>query len=130
LGTALKPAWEPICVARKPLVGTVAANVLAHGTGALNIDGCRVPAESRRPLVVSERRNGNLVYGDGLQGSRSVPGGTDVGRWPANIIHDGSDEVLAAFPDAPGQQADESRTAPSEKTSNVYGRMRREGEPS
>jgi len=44
-GTALKPAWEPVIVARKPLVGTVAANVLAHGTGALNIDGCRVPGE-------------------------------------------------------------------------------------
>ncbi len=65
-GTALKPAHEPICVARKPLAGTVAENVLQHGTGALNIDGCRV-------------------------------GRTD-GRWPANVMHDGSDEVLAGFP--------------------------------
>ncbi|MDU4249038.1 DNA-methyltransferase [Pseudomonas sp.] len=97
-GTALKPALEPITVARKPLIGTVAANVLAHGTGALNIDGCRV-------------------------------GGVD-GRWPANLIHDGSPEVIAAFPDAPGQMADISTTAPSLKTSNVYGRMSREGEAS
>lgn len=50
-GTALKPAWEPICVARKPLIGTVAENVLTHGTGALNIDGCRVHVEpGGRPL--------------------------------------------------------------------------------
>ena len=60
-GTALKPALEPITVARKPLVGTVAENVLAHGTGALNIDGCRVGAETGRPLVVSDRRDGNGV---------------------------------------------------------------------
>lgn len=65
-GTALKPALEPITVARKPFKGTVAANVLEHGTGAINIDGCRV--------------------------------GDDTGRWPANLIHDGSDEVVGLFP--------------------------------
>ena len=72
-GTALKPAHEPLVLARKPLIGTVAANVLAHGTGGLNIDGCRV-----QPSV----------------------------RWPANLIHDGSDEVVSCFPDAKGQQGD------------------------
>lgn len=97
-GTALKPALEPITVARKPLAGTVAANVLAHGTGAINVDGCRVPSEPGRPLVVSDRRDGNNVYRDGLQGSRSVLGGTDAGRWPANLIHDGSAEVSDIFP--------------------------------
>jgi len=69
-GTALKPAWEPAVLARKPLDGTVAANVLAHGCGALNVDGCRV--------------------GDDV---------TTQGRWPANILHDGSDEAEAVFPD-------------------------------
>lgn len=88
-GSALKPAWEPICLARKPLDGTIAENVLAHGVGALNIDGCRVEGEAGRPLVVSDRRSGNVVYGDGLQGSKAVAGGTDLGRWPANILHDG-----------------------------------------
>jgi hypothetical protein len=97
-GTALKPAWESICVARKPLAGTVAANVLAHGTGALNIDGCRIEADAR-PLVVSDRRTGNAVYGDGLQGSQAI-GSTALGRWPANLCHDGSDEVLACFPES------------------------------
>lgn len=80
-GTALKPAFEPIILARKPLQGTVAANVLAHGTGAINVDACRVAAD---------------IYGAGLEGSRAI-GTTDAGRWPANVIHDGSDEVLAAF---------------------------------
>ena len=53
-----------------------------------------------------------------------------MGRWPANILHDGSDEVLAVFPESAGQLADESRSAPSEKTSGIYGRMRRTGEQS
>lgn len=73
-GTALKPAWEPVIVARKPLVGTVAANVTRYGTGAINIDGCRV-------------------------------GDTAAGRWPANVMHDGSDEVVAGFPTTGPAQA-------------------------
>lgn len=97
-GTALKPAWEPIVMARKPLIGTVEDNWLVHGTSGLNVDGARV--------------------------------GGNGGRWPANLVHDGSDEVLAAFPQAAGQQGPISNTAPSEKTSNVYGRMKREGEAS
>jgi site-specific DNA-methyltransferase (adenine-specific) len=97
-GTALKPALEPITVARRPLDGTVAENVLAHGTGALNVDGCRVECEANRPLVSSNRRDGSGVYRDGLQGSRRVNGGTVTGRWPANLIHDGSEEVAGLFP--------------------------------
>jgi DNA modification methylase len=83
-GTALKPAWEPIAVARKPLAGTVAQNVLQHGTGALNIDGCRVDGGSR-PFRVSDRRSGNNTYGDGPEGSRAA-GETDAGRWPPNVV--------------------------------------------
>ncbi len=95
-GTALKPAWEPIIVARKPLAGTVAENVLAHGVGGLNIDGCRVEG-GERPLIVGEN-DARKFSGDFKQGSR-CEGTTTTGRWPANIIHDGSDEVLALFPD-------------------------------
>lgn len=91
-GTALKPAHEPICVARKPLVGTVAANVLAHGTGALNIDGCRVGDE-----VLPAQTAGQAKLGTFERGVMVTPERT--GRWPANLIHDGSDEVLALFPD-------------------------------
>ena len=125
LGTALKPAHEPICVARKPLVGTVAANVLEYGTGALNIDASRVEG-GIRPLKERNEQYRPENF-DLPSGSRSA-GDTTLGRWPANVIHDGSDEVLDAFPDAPGQLANVSTTAPSEKTSNVYGKMRREGE--
>jgi hypothetical protein len=126
-GTALKPAFEPVLMARKPLIGSVAVNLQAHGVGALNIDACRVESEAR-PLREREGqyRPENV---DLPSGSRAV-GETTQGRWPANVLHDGSDEVVAAFPNAPGQQADISYSAPSEKTSNVYGRMRREGEPS
>jgi site-specific DNA-methyltransferase (adenine-specific) len=103
-GTALKPAHEPIVLARKPLIGTVAANVLAHGTGALNIDGCRVGTTKNVPASASKTPNN--IYGAGMT---SLSGGTEnsgfdpnIGRWPANIILDGSDEVVGAFPDGTG----------------------------
>lgn len=96
-GTALKPAHEPICVARKPLVGTVAANVLEHGTGALNIDGCRVPGEKPDTTRGASSKASSMVGTLGAQG-RILDDGN--GRWPANVIHDGSDEVVGAFPDS------------------------------
>ena len=81
-GTALKPAHEPICVARKPLVkgNTVAANVMEFGTGALNIDGCRIAGESTRRSNTAEigYHGGNLA--------ESYDTGSDAGRWPANLI--------------------------------------------
>ena len=99
-GTALKPALEPVTVARKPLIGTVAGNVLTHGTGALNIDGCRVGDEpTTRIQGVAEIGFHGGNYAPGLQT------GSEMGRWPANLIHDGSDEVLAAFPHASGAVA-------------------------
>jgi DNA modification methylase len=82
-GTAFKPALEPICFARKPLIGTVAENFMAHGTGAINIDACRVDSP----------------------GGKLLPDG----RWPANVIHDGSAEVVEAFPLAPEGEPSSSR---------------------
>lgn len=97
-GTALKPALEPIAVARKPLIGTVAENVLAHGVGGLNIDACRVPSETR-PVMV---RTSTIVSATSMSGTSTgaTSSGelTNLGRHPANVIHDGSDEVLTAFP--------------------------------
>jgi DNA modification methylase len=99
-GTALKPAFEPICLARKPLSeGTVAANVLRWGTGALNIDGCRIEA-SRSDIdaaAVPERSNLRMFVGDGA-GRAATRFDMSKGRWPANLCHDGSAEVLAGFP--------------------------------
>lgn len=100
-GTALKPAWEPICLARKPLSGTVAETVLEHGTGALNIDGCRV--ETGDAWTPSTRGPSDSI-GTFRTGSRTTEQHA-LGRWPANVIHDGSEEVLAAFPGEAGQQA-------------------------
>ena len=99
-GTALKPAHEPIVVARKPLIGTVANNVLTYGTGAINIDGSRVNSgdEAVATFLKKGNKSDNGIYGDGLNGSKSIGAVTNYGRWPANVIHDGSDEVLAGFP--------------------------------
>lgn len=105
-GTALKPALEPITVARKPLIGTVAANVLEHGTGALNVDGCRVATSDRYSYPNGAGGNSFSVGAD-PDGSRTAPVESNAfGRWPANLVHDGSDEVLAGFPDRQGVQRD------------------------
>lgn len=118
-GTALKPAHEPIVVARKPLVGTVAANVLAHGTGALNIDGCRIDGPKPATTRGAGGRNGR--YGPLEAQGRIEDDGR--GRWPANLIHDGSDEVLAAFPAAPGQQG-VARTDGEAQGNAVFGALK------
>lgn len=86
-GTALKPAHEPICVARKPLSGTVAENVLTHSTGALNIDGCRIEGRERTDygLTNSSRSQGSTYSTP----SQSADFDSSKGRWPANFVHDG-----------------------------------------
>jgi site-specific DNA-methyltransferase (adenine-specific) len=84
-GTALKPALEPITVARKPLIGTVAENVLQHGTGAINVDGGRVGTEER---ITNWSGTANYKVSDPKIGTT-----TAAGRWPANFIHDGSEEA-------------------------------------
>jgi site-specific DNA-methyltransferase (adenine-specific) len=100
-GTALKPSLEPITVARKPLCGTVAANVLEHGTGGLNVDGCRVGTSKNVPASVSRHKVANTYNGGWNTGETPGVGGHDpnLGRWPANLIHDGSEEVVGLFPD-------------------------------
>lgn len=94
-GTALKPAHEPICMARKPLAeNTVAENVMAWGTGGINIDGCRVGAEERfNPSATSKKHTFNCSPENKYIGTNAT------GRFPANFIHDGSEEVLGIFPD-------------------------------
>ena len=104
-GTALKPAVEPICLARKPLVGTVAGNVQRYGTGALNIDGCRIGTEER----FNPSASSNEIYGQ-FKGKESS-GRTALGRWPANLMHDGSPEVVECFPE-------ETRTAGNVRPTN------------
>lgn len=110
-GTALKPAHEPICVARKPLIGTVAANVLQFGTGALNIDACRVPTDG------APRAKGGK---SGIHDEHDV-----LGRWPANVAHDGSAEVVALFPAKAGAAAPVRGSEASSPTETVYGKFDR-----
>ena len=94
-GTALKPAWEPIILARKPLDGTVAANVLKWGTGAINVDGCRVETGESIAITNGKGFGGTSLYEGGENPGERLTG---KGRWPANLLHDGSEEVLELFP--------------------------------
>jgi hypothetical protein len=125
-GTALKPAMEPLTVARKPLIGTVAENVLEHGTGGLNIDGCRVEH------VTVE--NGNLALNPHLRSCINGGNGGNIiaheedrrvvtphalGRWPANFIHDGSEDVVALFPETGKSQGGGGLKAPGKN--GIYG---------
>lgn len=136
-GTALKPALEPICMARKPLSEkTVAANVLKWGTGAINIDECRVlfedtPNPATNPMYrkLNGYKNGNAP--DTTSSSFSVKKTAEgerpahiLGRFPANLIHDGSEEVMGIFPNSKGQQGDVRGTEPShtgDDNTNCYG---------
>ncbi|MEG2269205.1 MAG: site-specific DNA-methyltransferase, partial [Acinetobacter sp.] len=95
-GTALKPAYEPICLARKPLISTVANNVATHGTGAINIDDSRI-----------------------------LSGTNTLGRWPANLIHDGSNEVRIVFPESNGQQGNLKKQNKTRQSPNgIFSGMR------
>ena len=100
-GTALKPALEPITVARKPLSEkTVAENVLKWGTGGIDIDGGRVEGEMGKDRALSTpRRTDNNKYG---QANETINPQSPLGRFPANLIHDGSDEVVGMFPSPHG----------------------------
>ena len=119
-GTALKPAMELICLARKPLSEkTVAKNVLKHGTGALNIDGCRVgterPPTSAKDFAAWRRAEGRTD----AQVARPDTD-TSKGRWPANLTHDVSEEVLAGFPDGEARFFYTAKAATAERESSKH----------
>lgn len=107
-GTALKPANEPICVARKPFKTTVAENVLKYGVGAMNIDESRVGNEAMKSQPSGKT---SRAY----QSEETTTAGglcnESIGRWPANVIHDGSEEVVSLFPHT-------KSTIPSDKQKN------------
>ena len=130
-GTGLKPAHEPICVARKPMAAdTVAANVMAWGVGGINVDGCRIAidpvadASQLRTMSVSQHDGAD---GWGMNTTRANPAARvlgEEGRWPANFIHDGSPEVLAMFPEATGAKAAVRGTEGSPASSGQVGNFR------
>ena len=110
-GTALKPAHEPVVMARKPVEGTVANNVLKHGTGGINIDDCRIDlSEGDDPRLGGKGtwktdKMANNVYGD-YEGKES--GSSELGRFPANVMHDGLEQEWARFFYCPKVSKDES----------------------
>lgn len=129
-GTALKPAHEPIVLARKLLIGTVAENVSQHGTGGLNIDGCRIEFRGNGDGEWTSTP-GRGTRGQGDKGTTGIYGyfGGEAepkdqvryesnGRWPANVIHDGSPEVVNLFPETTSGTFDGNRT--QDKFRNTY----------
>jgi site-specific DNA-methyltransferase (adenine-specific) len=97
-GTALKPAMEPITMARKPFKATVAQNVQEWGTGAINIDGCRIGEEEIKTCAkVPGKSFNSLAPVSGFNGCEES---THLGRWPANVMHDGSAEILQGMGEA------------------------------
>jgi site-specific DNA-methyltransferase (adenine-specific) len=113
-GTALKPSWEPIALARKALSGTVAANMAKWGTGALNIDGCRIGMDEAERETVDARSGAGFGTGNTVGAHQGREEGERFkshaqGRWPANLCHDGSDEVAAAFPETTSGAIDPAR---------------------
>ena len=120
-GTALKPAHEPITMARKPLAeNTIAENVMAWGTGGINIDGCRVGTD----LMKWQPRGESVNYAKTTFEDRT--GEKKIGRVPANFIHDGSEEVLTIFPDTNPSKAGIKK--PNESNLNCYGKYNAQSE--
>ena len=115
-GTALKPAHEPMVLARKPLIGTVANNVLTYGVGGLNIDASRVGSEGMGGYEVKFSLGRRTS--DGGEHSDFIAT-TSTGRFPANFIHDGSDEVVALFPDT--KPSKQSNRGIGFNNSEIYG---------
>jgi site-specific DNA-methyltransferase (adenine-specific) len=113
---ALKPALEPIYMGQKPLDGTGSQNWDQHGCGGLNIDACRIGTDENR-----DRPRGSFPHSDDAWGNGrlATTQGSPLGRWPANVLHDGSEQVLAAFPaqsSVTGRRSHQSQNADVEGT--------------
>lgn len=100
-GTCLKPAYEPIIVARKPFPGSLVDNVLEYGVGGLNIDGCRIPLKNDETIATNVAFK-EQKQSEGWGTKRCITEQTEQGRFPANIIHDGSEEATKDMPYSKG----------------------------
>jgi DNA modification methylase len=133
-GTALKPSYEPVIVARKPLVGTVAENVLRYGTGGINVDGCRVASSDQIAAVTGKatlcgtrdgydrpwKHDPAALAARQERANAAIEKANTLGRWPANLIHDGSDEVVGLFPEG-GSFLPAGRDYAAGRNRNAYG---------
>lgn len=129
-----KPALEPLYLGQKPYSEkTGALNLLKHGVGAVNIDGCRVPIDTMADAsqIRTMARGQRTEDKNGQEWGLSKGGGDTPqvvrpeGRWPANLLHDGSAEVVALFPQTPGQLAKASTSDTPRAGQNTYGVMAR-----
>jgi DNA modification methylase len=118
-GTALKPAAEEWWLFRKPFNGTVASNVLQYGTGAINIDGCRVPLDGEKQPAGSAKRvfKSNQYTDEKIYGDNKIT--PPEGRFPANLIHNGSDEVVSMFPET--KKAGNKKASDMRNGTSVFG---------
>lgn len=121
-GTSLKPAYEPVVLARKPLEGTVAQNVQKYGTGALWIDGGRVGTETLHNAAAGNKPGGNSLNMSKVGMPQDVEGRTVTGRWPSNLIHDGSDEVVGLFPHTGKSTGGKGETSALVDNAAIYGK--------
>jgi DNA modification methylase len=121
-----KPALEPIYLAQKPYdQKTGALNLLKHGVGAVNIDACRVPTNE---TITTHSRSAEAaiskgIYGDSAAQETHQSAGQALGRWPANLLHDGSEAAINLFPREAGASAPVKGTEPSEVTNEIYGKF-------
>jgi site-specific DNA-methyltransferase (adenine-specific) len=121
-GTALKPAYEPIVMCRKPFKGTVAKNVLEYGTGGINIDGCRIECNDKTKFPVGDYSTDTTV--GKIRNSNRTEDTYKNGRFPANILHDGSDEVLEHFPHTKsGKMTSEHNRHTDGSPNGIYGKF-------
>lgn len=125
-GTCLKPAWEPIILARKPLDGTATSNVSRYGTGAMNIDSCRVPIDSDDDVFAKNPHTRSKGKDSGIYGrynAQQSDWSGAKGRFPANLVHDGSDEVTALFPETGRSSGGgmHTRGTAGHESTNTYG---------
>jgi site-specific DNA-methyltransferase (adenine-specific) len=130
-GTSLKPGMEPAVLARKPLAVSVIDNVLEHGTGAMNINACRIPSggthgsaqDAGQGAGYEAHNKPGRKYGANLGGIISAP--HPAGRWPSNVIHDGSDEVVSEFPRTHGA----GTFREGSRAGNTFGKQEDPGKP-
>lgn len=123
-GTGLKPAYEPIIVARKPFKSSVAENIIKNGVGGINIDECRINGEILKPQATGKSSKAfNLTEEQEKQGTGVLEGvlsgGHELGRFPANVIHDGSEEAIKDMPNTSSQKRDSKYNKQTEYT-NTY----------
>ncbi len=127
-GTQLKPAYEPICLAMKPLEGNFVDNTLKHGAGGLNVDGCRVEIDKQERGRVDSRSGSRVKEAPSDWGKRGtyeagrIFRSHEAGRWPANLLHDDSDEVVRGFPETDGRVG---KTQHCLGTNSIFGEFNR-----